>query len=95
MGQNPGILVNIPRAFSSFFQESSVVLDPMGGVGTIAIEARLWRSWPCWRFSKVFLPGHSKECFLEFFCYIKPTKKHSFGCLGMFVCLSKKQTAGG
>ena len=24
-------------------------------------------------------PGPPKECFLEVFCYIKPTKKHSFG----------------
>ena len=30
------------------------------------------------------LPGHPKvPCFLEVFCYIKPPKKHSFGCLGM------------
>ena len=26
---------------------------------------------------------HPKECYLEGFCYLKPTKKHSFGCLGM------------
>ena len=30
------------------------------------------------------IPGHPKvPCFLEVFCYIKPTKKHSFGCLGI------------
>ena len=29
-------------------------------------------------------PGHPKvPCFSEVFCYIKPTKKHSFGCLGI------------
>ena len=28
------------------------------------------------------LPGPPKVCFLEVFCYIKPTKKHSFGGLG-------------
>ena len=27
-------------------------------------------------------PGPPKECFLEVSCYIKPSKKHSFGCLG-------------
>ena len=31
-----------------------------------------------------FIPGHPKECFLEVFGYLKPTKKHSFGCLGLF-----------
>ena len=31
---------------------------------------------------KATLPGPPKvPCFLEVFCYIKPTKKHSFGCL--------------
>ena len=26
--------------------------------------------------------GHPKVCFMKVFRYIKPTKKHSFGCLG-------------
>ena len=34
-------------------------------------------------FSFDVLPGPPKVCFLEVFCYIKPTKKHSFGGLGM------------
>ena len=29
------------------------------------------------------IPGHPKVCFMKVFRYIKPTKKHSFGCLGM------------
>ena len=28
------------------------------------------------------LPGHPKVCFRKVFRYIKPTKKHSFGCPG-------------
>ena len=36
-------------------------------------------------FQSCSLPGHPKvPCFLEVFCYFKPTKKHgTVGCLGM------------
>ena len=36
-----------------------------------------------------------KGMFLEVFCDIKPTKKHSFGCLGvfLFLFLPKKNTS--
>ena len=33
------------------------------------------------------LPGRPEECFLEVFGYLKPTKKHSFGCLGILLLL--------
>ena len=30
------------------------------------------------------IPGPPKVCFMKVFRYIKPTKKHSLGCLGIF-----------
>ena len=55
----------------------------------VLLRFHVWSSWKkhlLWSILKTsFIPGHPKvPCFLEVFCYIKPSKKHSFGCLGMF-----------
>ena len=48
-------------------------------------QARAARDKSFWKFlcflKDFVIPGHPKDCFLEVFCYIKPTKKHSVGCL--------------
>ena len=43
-------------------------------------------AWLFGGFFMCLIPRPSKECFLEVFCYIKPTKKH--GTLGVLVWLS-------
>ena len=61
------------------------------------LRARRWPSGnaaPAERFRSAQLviidvPGHPKECFLEVFGYLKPTKKHSFGCLGTYYLMNR------
>ena len=69
------------------FQSKSKTLTTNAGASTPSActsvrstksSCRTWKS-SCRKecFLGCFIPGHPKECFLEVFCYIKPTKKHN------------------